>query len=75
MAKKSNAVVRKKRHKVRTVKHQPERNGAKVIKANHNRSVSHKKGSKELSHDVVKLGNLLHMAAAKEVKDLAMNLL
>lgn len=73
MAKKSNAVVRKQRHKVRTVKHQPERNGAKVMKANHNGSVIHKKGSKELSHDVVKLENLLHMAAAKKVRDLAMN--
>lgn len=43
------------------------------MKANHNRSISHQKGSKELSHDLVKLGNLLHMAVAKKVKDLAMN--
>lgn len=43
------------------------------MKANGNGSVSHRKGSKELSHDVEKLRNLLHMAVAKEVKDLAMN--
>lgn len=58
---------------MRAVKRQPERNGAKVMKANCNGSVSHKKESKELSHDVVKLGNLLHMAVAKKVKGLAMN--
>lgn len=36
------------------------------MKANCDQSVSHKKGSKKLSHDVVRLGNLLHMAAAKK---------
>lgn len=55
------------------MKCQSERNGAKVMRATHNGSVSHKKGSKELSHNVVKLGNLLHIAVAKQVKDLAMN--
>jgi len=68
VAKKSNAVVRKQKRKVRTLTHQPERKGAKAMKANHNESVSHKKGSKELSHDVVKLRNLLYMAAAKKSK-------
>lgn len=56
MAKKSRVVLRKQRHKVRTVKHQPERNGAKVMKPNRNGSVSYKNGSKELSHDVEKSG-------------------
>lgn len=61
MAKKSNAAARKQRHKVRTMKCEPERYGAKVMKGNHDGSVSHKKRSKELSIDILKLGNLLHM--------------
>lgn len=62
VAKASNAVVSKQRHKVRE----------KVMKANWKGSVSCKKASKELSHDVVSLRYLLHTAAAKKVKDLAM---
>lgn len=52
MARKSNAVIRK--HQVKALKHQPERNGAHEMKANCNGSASCKKRSKKLSHDLVK---------------------
>lgn len=69
MARKSKAVVRK--HQVRALKHQPERNGANEMKANRNGSASRKKRSEKLSRDC--FGSLLPIAATK-CKDLMMNM-
>lgn len=71
MTRKSKAVVRK--HQVRAMKCQPERNGANEIKSNCNGSASHKKRTKKLSHDLVKLGVYCIWQQQNKVKDLTMN--